>query len=82
MKMIKMKASGEQTLAPHFNLSLTSILPLFFAFFFPGNEAHYFFWGPKMGLFLGGGKKIYVDKVYVLFRSPSIFWRRLKGQHD
>ena len=37
---------------------------------FPGNEAHKLFsGGPKSGV-LGGGKKVYVEKVYVLFRSP------------
>ena len=34
---------------------------------FPGNEAHkLFFWGPNWGV-LGGGQKVYVEKVYVLF---------------
>ena len=37
---------------------------------FPGNEAHKLFsGGPKWGV-LGGGQKVYVEKVYVLFRSP------------
>ena len=35
---------------------------------FPGNEAHKrFSGGPKLGV-LGGGQKVYVEKVYVLFR--------------
>ena len=34
---------------------------------FPGNEAHkFFFWGV-----LGGGQKVYVEKVYVLCPSPK-----------
>ena len=38
---------------------------------FPGNEAHKLFsGGPKWGV-LGGGQKVYVEKVYVLFRSPT-----------
>ena len=37
---------------------------------FPGNEAHKLFsGGPNWGV-LGGGQKVYVEKVYVLFRSP------------
>ena len=37
---------------------------------FPGDEARkLFFGGPKMGV-LGGGQTVYVEKVYVLFRSP------------
>ena len=37
---------------------------------FPGNEAHKLLSrGPKGGV-LGGGQKVYVEKVYVLFRSP------------
>ena len=38
---------------------------------FPGNEVHKLFFsgGPKWGV-LGGGQKVYVEKVYVLFRSP------------
>ena len=36
---------------------------------FPGNEAHKLFsGGPKWGV-SGGGQKVYVEKVYVLFRS-------------
>ena len=36
---------------------------------FPGNEAHELLsGGPKWGV-LGGGQKVYVEKVYVLFRS-------------
>ena len=36
---------------------------------FPGNEAHkLFLGGPKSGV-LGGGQKVYVEKVYVLFPS-------------
>ena len=47
---------------------------------FPGNEAHKLFsGGPKSGV-LGGGQKVYVEKVYVLFRSPRNAWKaRLKG---
>ena len=38
---------------------------------FPGNEAHKLFSrGPKSGV-LGGGQKVYVEKVYVLFLSPK-----------
>ena len=38
---------------------------------FPGNEAHKLFWGgPKSGV-LGGVQKVYVENVYVLFRSPN-----------
>ena len=38
---------------------------------FPGSEAHKLFpGGPKWGL-LGGGRKVYVEKVYVLFPSPN-----------
>ena len=38
---------------------------------FPGNEAHKLFsGGPKWGV-LGGGQKVYVEKVYVLFPSPT-----------
>ena len=34
---------------------------------FPGNEAHILFTGgPKCGV-LGGGQKVYVEKVYVFF---------------
>ena len=41
---------------------------------FPGNEAHKLFsGGPKWGV-LGGGQKVYVEKVYVPFRSPMLFW--------
>ena len=36
---------------------------------FPGNEAHKLFsGGPNLGV-LGGGHKVYVEKVYVLFPS-------------
>ena len=36
---------------------------------FPGNEAHKLFsGGPKWGV-LGGDRKVYVEKVYVLFLS-------------
>ena len=36
---------------------------------FPGNEAHKLFsGGPNLGV-LGGGQKVYVEKVYVLFPS-------------
>ena len=48
---------------------------------FPGNEAHKLFsGGPKWGV-LGGGQKVYVEKVYVLFPSPIAVpkktpWRR------
>ena len=39
---------------------------------FPGNEAHKLFSGdPKRGV-LGGGQKVYVEKVYVLFLSPNL----------
>ena len=38
---------------------------------FPGNEAQKLFsGGPKWGI-LGGGQKVYVEKVYVLFPSLS-----------
>ena len=38
---------------------------------FPGNEAHKLFsGGPKWDV-LGGGQKVYVEKVYVLFLSPT-----------
>ena len=38
---------------------------------FPGNEAHIIFSGvPKWGV-LGGGQKVYVEKVYMLFRSSN-----------
>ena len=38
---------------------------------FPGNEAHKLFSkGPKWGV-LGGGQKVYVQKIYVLFPSPG-----------
>ena len=41
---------------------------------FPGNEAHKLFsGGPKSGV-LGGGQKVYVEKVYVLFLSLIYFW--------
>ena len=40
---------------------------------FPGNEAHKLFSvGPKSGV-LGGGQKVYVEKVYVFFFVP--YWR-------
>ena len=39
---------------------------------FPGNEAHNFFsGGPKWGDW-GGGKEVYVEKVYVPFSSPNL----------
>ena len=39
---------------------------------FPGHEAHKLFsGGPKWGV-LGGGQKVYVEKVCALFRSPSL----------
>ena len=39
---------------------------------FPGNEAHKLFsGGPKWGV-SGGGPKVYVEKVYVLFPSPNL----------
>ena len=34
---------------------------------FPGNEAHKLFSGVQNGGVLGGGQKVYVEKVYVLF---------------
>ena len=37
---------------------------------FPGNEAHAFFLGAQNGVFWVGAKS-YVEKVYVLFRSPK-----------
>ena len=38
---------------------------------FPGNEAHKLFsGGPNWGV-SGGGQKVYVEKVYVLFPSPN-----------
>ena len=42
----------------------------------PGNEAHEptSFCGPKWGV-LGGGQKVYVDKVYVLFRPLPYPWQ-------
>ena len=30
---------------------------------------NFFLWGPKWGVW-GGGQKVYVEKVYVLFPSP------------
>ena len=36
---------------------------------FPGNEAHHFFWGPKMG-FLGGWAKKYMLKKFTCFCVP------------
>ena len=45
---------------------------------FPGNEAHKLFsGGPEWGV-LGGGQKVYVEKVYVLF--PSLTEKSLKSQ--
>ena len=38
---------------------------------FPGNEAHKLFSGGPNWSVLGGGQKVYVEKVYVLFRSPN-----------
>ena len=39
---------------------------------FPGNEAHKLFsGGPNWGV-LGGGQKVYVEKVYMLFLSPNV----------
>ena len=38
---------------------------------FPGNEAHKLFSGAQNGGF-GWGKKVYVEKVYVLFLSLTI----------
>ena len=38
---------------------------------FPGNEAHKLFSGGPTWAVLGGGKKVYVEKVYVLLRSPN-----------
>ena len=38
---------------------------------FPGNEAHKLFSGVLKWGVLGGGQKVYVEKVYVLFRSPK-----------
>ena len=47
---------------------------------FPGNEAHKpFFWGPERGV-LGGGQKVYAEKVYVLFRSPVLGRSRMTGR--
>ena len=37
---------------------------------FPENEAHNFSGGPKWGV-LGGGQRVYVEKVYVLLLSPK-----------
>ena len=34
---------------------------------FPGNEAHQLFWGGPIWGVSGGGRKIYVEKVYVLY---------------
>ena len=39
---------------------------------FPGNEAHKLFSGGPTSGVLGGGRKVYVEKVYVLFLSPNI----------
>ena len=40
---------------------------------FPGNEAHKLFSGdPKWGV-LGGGQKVYVEKVYVLIFQNNYF---------
>ena len=40
---------------------------------FPGNEAHKLFsGGPKWGV-LGGGQKVYVERVYMLFPPLSHF---------
>ena len=42
---------------------------------FPRNEAHKLFFseGPKLGV-LGGGQKVYVERVYVLFPSSGLLW--------
>ena len=37
---------------------------------FPGNESHKLFSGVPQWDVLGGGQKVYVEKVYVLFPSP------------
>ena len=42
---------------------------------FPGNEAHELFsGGPKWGVLGGGQQKVYVEKVFVLFLSPTPFF--------
>ena len=47
---------------------------------FPGNEAHNLFsGGPRSGV-LGGGQKVYVEKVYVLFPSLKTSTRSNEGQ--
>ena len=38
---------------------------------FPGNEAHKLFSGGQKWGVLDGGQKVYVENVYVLFRSPN-----------
>ena len=38
---------------------------------FPGTEAHKLFSGGQKWGVLDGGQKVYVEKVYVLFRSPT-----------
>ena len=44
---------------------------------FPGIEAHKLFSGGPEGGVLGGGQKVYVEKVYVLFPSLKIGTRRI-----
>ena len=40
---------------------------------FPGNEAHkHFSGGPKWGI-LGGGQKVYVENIYVLCPSLTLY---------
>ena len=50
---------------------------------FPGNEAHKLFLGggPKSGG-LGGGQKVYVEKVYVLFSGVDKSARERIGRQD
>ena len=76
----KMARLGPPSWPPKFRLKKFTWVPFFSPF--PGNEAHKLFsGGPKWGV-LGGGQKVYVEKVYVLFPSPisqppiapSFFW--------
>ena len=55
-------AFGTPFLAPE--IARKSLSGSIFAFF-PGNEAH-----KLLPVVLGGGQKVYVEKVYVLFLPP------------